>query len=452
MHTITEVTGPLAEKALSYRFETLPDDVVGLTKQCILDWFGVTMAGVAEPVHERLFRTECQEGPGPGAATIVGRPGRYTPQQAAIVNGTTSHALDYDDVNLSISGHPTAVVFSALLGLAESRGKSGRELIAAFVAGYETSCRIGRLVAPDHMGRGYHATGTICVFGAAAACAHLLGLGNEQTRMVLGLAGTMSAGLKAAFGTMAKPLHAGLAARNGLLAAMLVSQGFDGPRSIFEHDMGFAVTHSADFDVSAALDEPARGFHIRNNLFKYHASCFGTIATLECIREMKKGAPLEPDSVRGVVIRADRTVDRICNLQSPASAMEAKFSLRLAAAYALLDIDTGIAENYNDALVVRDDVVALRDLVEVQLVDGWPPMQASVEIETHDGRRSSATVDAGVAATDLDTQGERLLKKFLDLGRPGFGEERCQALADYIDRFDQKEHLHDLGAVIAPPA
>lgn len=444
-----EVTAALVERAQSYRYESLPQDVVRLAKQCIVDWFGVTMAGVSEAVHERVFLAECGEGPAQGSAAIVGRPGRYTTQQAAMVNGTTSHALDYDDVNLAISGHPSAVVLPALLALAESRGKSGRELIAAFVAGYETSCRVGRLVAPDHMARGYHATGTICVFGAAAACARLLSLNTEQTRMAFGLAGTMSAGLKAAFGTMAKPLHAGLAARNGLLAATLVSHGCDGPRGVFEHEMGFVATHSSDFDISAALDDPDRGFHIRNNLFKYDASCFGTIATLDGIRQIKKSTALNSHEVRKVIIRADRTVDTICNIQRPVTGTEAKFSLRLAAAYALHDIDTGNAESYNDALVNRDDMVALRDLVEVQLVDGWPPMQAHVEIRTHDGRCLSATVDAGVAATDLDTQNARLLEKFYALGCPGFGKERCQALADYIEQFDKKENLRDLGSLMA---
>lgn len=449
MKTSTDITQLLAGKALSYRYEALPEDVISLAKQCILDWFGVTMAGVAEPVHELLFRAECAEGSGRGSAAIVGRPGLYTAQQAAIVNGTTSHALDYDDVNLAISGHPSAVVLPALLPLAQTHGKSGREVIAAFVAGYEISCRVGRLVAPDHMVRGYHATGTICVFGAAAACAFLLGLNKEQVRVALGIAGTMSAGLKASFGTMAKPLHAGLAARNGLLAATLVSHGFDGPRSIFEQDMGFGATHSSSFDVAAASGEPDCGFHIRNNLFKYHASCFGTIATLECIREIKERQAIDPQRVRKVIIRADRTVDKICNLQRPGSGMEAKFSLRLAAAYALLDIDTGAAENYNDELVLRDDIVNLRDRVEVQLIDGWPPMQATVEISMADDQRFSATIDAGVATTDIHRQGERLLKKFFDLGRPGFGQERCEALAAFIDQFDQKDDLRALGTLMA---
>lgn len=436
-----KVTQTLVEQALAYRFDTLPPDVIMIAKQCILDWFAVTIAGCAEPVHGILLSTEHPGSGQNGYAHVIGQSGRYTAQQAALINGTTAHALDFDDVNLSISGHPTAVIFSALLALAQQHGKGGKELIAAFVAGYETACRVGRLLAPGHLAQGYHATGTICTFGAAAACAHLLGLNPMQTASVLGIAGTQAAGLKAMFGTMAKPLHAGLAARNGLAAAILVQHGLDGPVDIFEHGMGFSPTHSQDFNASKALGEPDQGFHIRNNLFKFDASCFGTIATLECIRQIKQERPIVASEIKRIAIHADRTVDSICNIQRPRTGTEAKFSLRQNAAYALAGWDTGKAETYNDALANDKDVIQLREKVDVILMEGWPPMQAKVEIETLQGQRYSALVDAGMPSRDLHTQGERLEHKFFQLASPLLGQEVCKKLAGDISGFERLENL-----------
>lgn len=447
----SEVTLALAHQALGYRFDTLPSDIITLVKQCILDWFAVTIAGCAEPVHGILVAAETVESCRNGAASIIGQNGRYTAQQAALINGTTAHALDFDDVNLSISGHPTAVIFSALLALAQQNGNSGKEVIAAFVAGYETACRIGVLLAPDHLARGYHATGTVCTFGAAAACAHLLGLDAAKTASALGIAGTQAAGLKAMFGSMAKPLHAGLAARNGLAAATLVQYGFDGPMNIFEHEMGFAHTHSSSFNAPEALREPEQCFHIRNNLFKFDASCFGTIATLECIREIKRQQSIAVADIKKIIIQADRTVQSICNIQQPQTGTEAKFSLRLNAALALAGLDTGKFETYNDAVVNDGDIMVLREKVDVILMDNWPPMQARVEIEKQNGQCYTALVDAGIPSKSLAAQRERLENKFFQLGSPLLGQKGSELLADYVSQFELLENLRRLPCTFTAP-
>ena len=155
------------------------------------------------------------------------RPGGCRSASAAIVNGAASHALDFDDVNLAMPGHPSVAILPALLALAEERGSSGADVLTAFVAGYELQCRIGRTIAPGHYdGLGFHATATVGSFGAAASCAHLLRLDADQFATALGIAGTQAAGLKSMFGTMCKPLHAGKAAYHGVMAAKLAARGF----------------------------------------------------------------------------------------------------------------------------------------------------------------------------------------------------------------------------------
>ena len=172
----------------------------------------------------------------------------------------SAHALDYDDVNLAMPGHPSVAILPGLLALAEQRHSSGRDVITAFVAGYETACRIGSALQPGHYNLGFHATGTVGCFGAAAACARLLGLDAEATAQALGIAGTQAAGLKSQFGTMCKPFHAGKASQNGLLAARLAARGFSSRPDLVECEQGFALTHGPDFSPEAALAAPAGGF------------------------------------------------------------------------------------------------------------------------------------------------------------------------------------------------
>src|SRR5262245_51948231 len=192
---------------------------------------------------------------------------------AALVNGGMGHALDYDDVNMAMPGHPSVAILPGLLALAEFRHSSGREVVTAFVAGYETACRIGAALQPGHYNLGFHSTGTVGSFGAAAACARLRGLDAEATAVALGIAGTQAAGLKSQFGTMCKPFHAGKAAQNGLLAARLAARGFSGRGDIVECVQGFALTHGPDFVPEASLAAPEAGFHVLANLFKYHSAC-----------------------------------------------------------------------------------------------------------------------------------------------------------------------------------
>ncbi len=232
------------------------------------------------------------------------------------------------------------MLLPAILALAEAQGASGREIITAFVAGYETICRVGVLAAPGHYALGFHATGTAGSFGAAAACARLLRLDPARTAMALGIAGTQAAGLKSMFGTMCKPLHAGKAAQNGLLAARLAARGFTSRADVLECAQGFAATHGPDFQPEAALRPPPGGWYLRGNLFKYHAACYLTHAPIECAHAIAARPGFAAEAVREAVLHIDRGADAVCNIAVPRTGLEAKFSLRLTVALALAGIDT----------------------------------------------------------------------------------------------------------------
>lgn len=446
----SDVTGAIASRGQSIDWDKLPDDVRTTSRQCVLDWFGVTIAAQDEPLVRILTEDTLQDG-GHQAATQVGRPLKVSTRQAALVNGAASHALDYDDVNYAMGGHPTVAVLPGLLALAETRKASGGALLAAFVAGYEVAGMVGLLVAPGHYARGFHATATVGSFGAAAACAHLIGLDIEATQRAFGIAGTQAAGLKAQFGTMCKPLHAGKAAENGLLASRLAARGFTSRTDILECAQGFAATQSPDFDAEAALRRPAGGFHVRDNLFKFNAACFGTHGTIEALRRLRADNDIAADSIAAVHLNVEPGADRMCNIRTPATGLEAKFSLRFNAALSLLGRDTAAPETYSDAAAADPALVSLRDRVVVHpMQPGWSHSLTECVVELNDGRRLSARHDVGIPMADIAEQGRRVRDKFMSLAGPRLGEARAQRLAEAVESLDATSDIASLMALARP--
>ena len=430
------LTQILARQAAGLRYETLPENAALLTRQCVLDYLGVTLAGASDPVSDMIL-AEMQEQGGTASATIYGRGVKLPGLSAALVNGTFSHALDFDDVNMALPGHPSVAILPGLLALAEERRASGRELIAAFVAGYELAARVGLLMAPGHYNTlGFHSTATIGSLGAAAAAGHLLGLTDDEMATAISIAATQAGGLKSLFGTMCKPFHAGKAASNGLLAARLAKRGFTGRTDILECVQGFARSHSPDYHEAAALAEPRGGLHMRANLFKYHAACYLTHAAIECCRRLRAEHALTPDAIKRVVLRIDQSCGRVCNILEPRTGLEAKFSLRLTTAMALAGIDTARLGSYSDVTAQDRALVALRDRVEIEFQDGWSQTESDVAIETVDGHRFMASHDAGVPAADLTDQGRRLADKFMQLVEPLYGSARAQRIVTLTHDLD----------------
>lgn len=434
----TAVTATLTEWALARDTARLPADVREAARRCVLDWMGVALAGASDPLIGILTGVAQDEG-GQPACALVAQPQRVAPLQAALINGAAGHVLDYDDVNTGMTGHPTAAILPALLALAETRNASGAELIAAFVAGYETAARVGLLVAPGHYARGYHNTCTVGGIAAAAGCARLLRLDADAAARAIGIAATQAAGLKSQFGTHCKPFHAGAAAHNGLRAALLAARGMESRIDLLECRGGFAATLSPDFQPAAALADPQRYF-IRDNLFKYHAACYGTHSAVESVRQLRAGHSLAPGAVRRAVVRVAQSADSMCNIQNPRTGLEAKFSLRFMAAAALLGLDTAGLDTYSEASCTDTALVAMRDKVTVELMrEGWPQhtLKSEVMVETHDGRRLQAAYDASIPETDIAAQGARLDAKFDQLAGAVLGATRAQALKGLIEQLER---------------
>lgn len=438
------LTRALADRAMALRLEDIPADIRMWARQCVLDYIGCAVAGSSDELVEILLAEMWEQGGKPNC-TVIGHEELLPAASAAIVNGAASHALDFDDVNLAMPGHPSVAILPALLALAEEQNATGAEILAAFVAGYELQCRIGRTIAPGHYDKlGFHATATVGSFGSAAACAHLLGLNADQFARALGIAGTQAAGLKSQFGTMCKPLHAGKAAYNGLIAAKLAMRGFTSRTDLIECGQGFARTHSPDFNPERAFDDPPGGWWIANNLFKYHASCYMTHAAIEAARKLREQHGINPDQVESINLRLEEACDRICNIAQPASGLEVKFSLRLTTAMGLAGVDTAASESFTEATAADPLLVGLRDKVSFDFRTGIPQTFTEVELAMKDGSKLSATHDSGIPASDVTAQGRRLEAKFAALVDPVLGTEKTARLIADIGRFDELTDVHSL--------
>jgi 2-methylcitrate dehydratase PrpD len=442
------LTQILAGKSATLEYEDLPPEAHELARECILDYFGVAVAGAGDELV-RLLHDELSEAGGVTQSSVIGHQTRLPALSAALVNGAAGHALDYDDVNMAMPGHPSVAILPGLLALAELRRSAGRDVITAFVAGYETACRIGAALQPGHYNLGFHSTGTVGAFGAAAACARLLGLDAEVTAMALGIAGTQAAGLKSQFGTMCKPFHAGKAAQNGLLAARLAARGFSSRADIIECVQGFASTHGPDFSPEAALATPKAGLHLFANLFKYHAACYLTHAPIECARRLREQHRLTPDAVTGITLRLDASCERVCNIPAPVDGLQSKFSLRQTVAMALAGVDTASLGAYSAENAHDPAHTVLRERIEIDWQDSWPQTLAELEIELADGNRVTARHDAGIPATDIANQGRRLAAKFDALVEPLLGAPRTRELREMIAGFDHLTKVADLAKLAA---
>jgi 2-methylcitrate dehydratase PrpD len=429
------LTGDLAKRSAASSFDQLPADVIAMARLCVLDWLGVTLAGSHEPAPRILLQTLAPSAVEDGAS-VFGHAIRVSPRQAALINGTSSHVLDFDDVNATLIGHPSVAILGAALALAESLHSSGPEFLCAFVTGYETACRVAAAVGPVSYLRGFHHTGTIGTLGAAAACARLLSLDADRTTTALALAATQAAGLGCMVGTMAKSFHAGKACENGLLAAQLARNGFTATESAVECAKGFAATASGECDTAAALGEPPMGWYILNNLFKFDASCYMTHSTLAGIRELRAQHELHAADVAEIHVHLGELEYATCALHSPATGLEVKFSVAHLAAMAALGRST---MTIDDAAAHDPATIALRHKVTVAS-DGTSGAPTRVDVTLNNGRRMTTARDVNTPESDLALQRRRLEQKFRAITTPHLAADRAAAIIEILqtqaDAFD----------------
>lgn len=441
-----ELTSEFISRLRNIRYTDLPSSAVTIAKHCMLDWLGLVIASSEEP-SVRLLADEGQLESGHGGCTAVGFSSKFGPLWASFINGTAGHALDFDDVLGAMNGHPTVPVMPALVALTELSRVSGSAFIRSFVVGVEAEALLGGLLGTAHYEQGFHATGTVGTLGAAAAAASLLDLDERQWAVALALAGTQAAGLKSMFGTMGKPFHAGKAAFGGLLAARLAQRGYSAPLNILSDPQGFIAPHSSTAKLTASALPTLNEFAIHNILFKYSASCYLTHSTIEAARSVATKLANGTSKIKSVVLTVPRGHLAVCNIVTPCTALEGKFSLRYTAALSLFGLSTSV-ESFTHEMVARPELINLQKKITVQPSDKFAnSFQSACEVTLSDGTLLTASGDVSVPTpiSLLPRQGEKLLKKFIGLVQPVLGHRNAQKLADLVTSV---ETLEDVGSIM----
>ena len=378
MTDLTKIFSNFVSQATLQNFN---DEMIFFSKMSMIDWCGVAYAAKEEPVSKIVTKLIDEEQT-KGLSRLISNGKEVSAKSAAFVNGTIGHALDYDDTHFLFTGHPTASAFPTALALGEELGSSIDEIMLAYMCGVEISTRLGHILGYSHYNKGFHQTATSGAFGATLVASKLLKLDAKQIENALGIVSTRASGLKSQFGTMGKPFHAGIAASNGIEAAKLSKLGFVSCENGIECNQGFLKTHAWDETLpEAAINGLGKDFLFPEIKYKFHACCHGLHAFLEALDELKTKNNFNPDSIEKISIQTQPSWLQVCNINSPKTGLEAKFSYRLTAAMSLHGVDTGKLDSYNDEICFDEKIVKTRDKVQVIPNDKMTNTEALIELK-----------------------------------------------------------------------
>ncbi|MDR0807728.1 MAG: MmgE/PrpD family protein [Gemmobacter sp.] len=380
----------------------------------LYDWMICGVAGVREPVAERLRAVIGAEGGHPVADVIGG--GRLPARAAALINGATSHALDYDDTHFSHVGHPSVGIYPAALAAGEEVDAAAADVADAFLLGAEASVRIGMGLGAVHYNRGFHQTATAGAFGATIAAGRLYGLDRAGMRAAIGLCATRASGLKSQFGTMGKPYNAGIAASNGVECAALARAGLTSADDGLEGPQGFVPTHSDAPVTENVWDDPPPGRFLFDTVkYKLHACCHGTHAVIEALAALKASPGLDPAQIMAIRLRTSPRWLKVCDIKAPRTGLEVKFSYAWLAGMILSGIPTATDTAYTDALAADPALAVLAGRVQVTGDAAVGDMEAVGEVVLADGRilpfahDLAAPIPADLLEASLRAKGRGLL-------------------------------------------
>jgi 2-methylcitrate dehydratase PrpD len=376
------LTQELGRFVANLSFEKLPAEAIEIARTGFIDTIATMIAGAHDEAPQ-LLRKGLQ--PAPGAASLYFSGETATAPEAAWINGTAGHALDYDDVGCR--GHVSTVLVPALLAEAETLGPpsglGGREMFAAYVAGYETWAELSRRDPGHHHRKGWHPTGIFGAIGAGAACANLRRLDPARATMAIALSASQAGGIMANFGTMTKPFHAGRAAHAGLVSARLAELGFTAASDALEHPQGFLSALSPDGNPDRNGPCPAFGedWHIlkqRLSIKKYPA-CYCTHRALDGMLDLLAQRPLKPADIARITVSISDTHALILRNHQPQTGLEAKFSMQFAMAAAVISRRANLGE-YTDEFVRRPEVQDLMRRVSITTNQDYDPVQVGASV------------------------------------------------------------------------
>jgi len=444
------VTERMAEFIVETKWADFPALVIERAKKAALDTVGVTLAGVDEPVG-RIVADFARKMGGAPEASIIGSGARAAAPLAALVNGAMGHALDFDDSSYLLSGHPSVVVLPAVLAQGEVQGASGREILEAFVIGYEISTKLGQGLNPEHYGSGWHSTCTLGTMGAAAAAAHLRGFDAETTRHALGVAASHASGVHANFGTMTKPLHAGLAPEAGLRAAELAAAGLTANTAILEAPRGFLDVYAGGGspDGEAIVESLGRPYALAEpgmNM-KPYPCCLSTHPAVDALYDLLEEANLTAADVARIEVSLLEISMQVLRYHAPQTGLEGKFSIEYCLARMLLDRDLRL-ETFTDEAVQEPLLQDWMKKIQVDADDmGWRPGErrpSEVRVYLNDGRTLKKRTDVSRGCALWPLEDEKIRSKFRDCAKTTLAEEAYEEVLARLESLEAQPEIDSL--------
>jgi len=440
----------LAAFISNHPYESIPEEALRENRRRILDTLGVAIgARRARPVEILLELTN--ELGGAPQAGVPAQETRTSVTNAARLLGVMSHVLDFDDTHIPTILHPSGPALAAGLPLAEYRGASGREFLAAFTFGVEAGCRLALALGTAHYDVGWHVTGTAGTVGAAAACSRLLGLDERETHNALSIAATEAAGQRTQFGAMTKSLHTGNAAANGALAALLAGKGYTASREGFEGARGLlntASTAPSPEELSEELGERWETFRIG---IKPYSCGVVTHPGIDAVRELARATGAPADDVEEIELGVHPLVTELTNKREPRTGLEGKFSIAFAGAIAWIE-GTARHLQFTDEKVNRPDVKALRDRIKVVEDRSLGQTEAKATVTLRGGEPRSEHVRHATGTPENPISDEELREKFTDLVEPELGAGAVRQITGYVERLGEDGSLKPLLGALSPAA
>jgi len=409
----------------------VPPEASARAATAVKDTIGVMLAGVGEPAA-RIAQAMASED-GVGTCRVLGTSLQTSPELAALANGVSAHSLDYDDMCFVSLAHPSCALVPAILATGELVHARSSALLDAYVIGFELECRLGNVMNPRHYHqRGWHCTSSIGTVGAAAAAARMLGLGVQATQHALGIAASSACGLKENIGSMVKPLHAGMAARNGVMAARLAQRGFTASPHAIDGPQGYLVAMDSERDsLDAAVGDLGIRWEILHTgvTVKLYPSCAATHPPLDALIAMKRREQITADQVRAIDVEVDSMTPRLLIHPDPVTGLEAKFSMPFCAAAAIVYDRIGI-DTFDVDHIRNPTVQALMKHVTLRANEefdkGAPLARARVSVYLREERVVSQAVD-GARGYPGRLTNEELATKFAGCATRTLSESAANA-------------------------
>lgn len=445
--TNVQVTAELAHFVNTTNFEDLPPEVVSEGKRSLLNWLGVAIGAVQHESVDILLRLAAETGGSPAVA-VFGREERVDALNGALINGMSSHVFDFDDTHLRTVIHPSAPIAPAALALAEWKGGSPRDVLAAFIIGVEACLRIGNSVVPEHYSVGWHITGTTGVFGSAIASSKLLGSDELATRYAIGLAAAQPTGVREMFGSMTKPFHPGKAAMDGLRAALIANWGFTSSEQGIEAPRGFANVASTRFDPKEIVGSLGKEWESLKNSYKPYP-CGVVIHPVIDVALGLHEQGVTADNVESIVADVHPLVQELTSKRTPRTGLEGKFSVFHCVGAAIVEGKVGEAE-FSDEKVHDPAIVSVRDKTDINVTDTMREDECRIVATLKDGRTVEQYIEYASGSLENPLTDAQLDAKFTDLVTPILGSDRASTLIEIVRDFENQPDLTGLVRAATP--